>query len=146
MQAQEVQKFATALLSHLGEKLNNIDYLTSGATCSVWKVQSIRRTYALRIIEANERVLDGELDTFVRAEIASAGGRVVQPILNSHEYKTLFDGKRWSLDTFVNGTHPERGLLSGNICRQLGEALAVIHDLQIQNFGRNLPLSRSAYF
>ncbi|SPH24289.1 hypothetical protein DEA8626_03339 [Defluviimonas aquaemixtae] len=140
LHAHELRSFVTGLLSEIGESLSQIDSCVQGATCSVWKVHSDRQTYALRIIEDGDRVLASELDALIRAEIFRMGGRVVETLSSSHEMNLLLDGRRWSLDVFVHGSHPRRGSLSVGVCRDIGETLAALHRLPTKLFGKPIML------
>ena len=68
-----------------------------------------QKSYALRLIEEEDRVIDGVLDKFIRSSVLAHGGRVAAPLLNSETIEKRLNGKRWCLDAFVRGTHPERG-------------------------------------
>ncbi|USG62872.1 aminoglycoside phosphotransferase family protein [Sneathiella marina] len=136
MHDTEMRPFATKILAHMGETVLHVDFLARGATCKVWKIQSEHRSYALRVIEADSRAVDSDLDEFVRATIHAKGGRVSEPILSSGGINLRLTGKRWSLDAFVPGEHPVRGALSEAVCRQLGETLAILHSLPVRDFGK----------
>ncbi len=126
---------ATKILGHIGQSLKQVEFWEKGATCHVWKVQSECGSYALRIVDADDRVLRTEIDVFIRKAVSSKGGHVVDTLVSSDDAGYLLNGKRWSLDTFANGTHPARGNFSDLTCRQLGETLAALHDLPVEKFG-----------
>lgn len=144
MQQSELISSSKKILGLIDETLEKVSFLAKGATCNVWQVQSDRRSYALRIIEADERVLDGAIDMFVRTEMLAKGGHVAEPILCSETSKPILDGTRWTLDAMVTGYHPERGQLSDQTCRDLGETLAVLHELPTHNCGRPSHIEHSA--
>ncbi len=143
MQQSELVHSSEKILGLINETLEKVSFLAKGATCSVWQVQSDCRCYALRIIDADERVLDGAIDMFVRTELLANGGHVAEPILCSETVERILDGIRWSLDALVAGYHPERGQLSDQTCRDLGETLAVLHDLQTRDCGRPSHIDKS---
>lgn len=137
MQQNELFTFAEEILALIGESPLQVSFLARGATCNVWVVLSAsQKSYALRIIEAEERVIDGVLDAFIRNAMLVRGGRVVASLLSSEIIEKDLNGKRWVLDAFVRGTHPERGAFPDAVCRQLGETLAILHQLPVRNFGR----------
>lgn len=136
MQQSELVRYTKKILGLIDETLEKVSFLAKGATCSVWQVQSNRHSYALRIIDADDRVLDGAIDAFLRTELLANGGHVAEPVLCSETAEPIMDGIRWSLDALVTGYHPERGQLSEQTCRELGETLAILHDLPVHNFGR----------
>jgi len=137
MQKDTLFEFAGEILAFIGERPLQVSFLAKGATCDVWMVQSIsRKNYALRIIEAGERVISGALDKFIRQAVLARCGNVAAPLLSSETIEKDLDGQRWSLDLFVQGEHPERGALPDTVCRQLGETLAILHQLPVRNFGR----------
>ncbi|MBL4768625.1 MAG: phosphotransferase [Rhodobacteraceae bacterium] len=129
--------FAAEILAHIGESPDTVSFLTKGATCDVWLVQtSNQQSYALRIIEEDDRVIASASDKFIRESVQDRGGRVGAVLLSSESPNMPLLGKRWSLDAFISGSHPERGSLSEVVCQQLGETLAALHQLPVQNFGR----------
>ena len=137
MQQDELFTIAEEILALMGESPLKVSFLAKGATCNVWMVRSAsQKSYALRIIEEEERVIDGALDKFIRSAVLGHGGRVAAPLLSSETIEKDLNGKRWGLDAFVRGTHPERGALPDATCRQLGETLAILHQLPVRNSGQ----------
>lgn len=136
MQTSELITLVRPILARLDETLHEAAFLAKGATCSVWKVRSLNRVYVLRIIDQPERVLDGALDAFIRNTVRSIGGRVVAPLLTSEGTGLTINSHRWCLDEFADGTHPSRGKLSNQICKQLGETLAALHEIPVSNYGK----------
>lgn len=129
--------FATDVLALIGESPAKISFLAKGATCTVWLVQSAcQKSYALRIIDQDDRVIDGASDQFIRHGVVALSGRVGAFVLSSETSQMPLQGKRWGLDAFIAGSHPERGALPDIVCRQLGETLAVLHQLPVRNFGQ----------
>jgi len=136
MQNDALLTFSEEILALIGESLLQVSFLAKGATCNVWVVKSASlKLYALRIIETEERVIDGALDQFIRNAVLARGGRVAAPLLSSETIEKDLNGKRWSLDAFVRGTHPERGALPHAVCRRLGETLAILHQMPVGKFG-----------
>lgn len=136
MDELELLSLATPVLARLNETPVQATFLAKGATCNVWKLRSTEQTYALRIIESKERVLDGEADAYIRASVLERGGRVVIPLLNSESTGHTLNGKRWCLEHFAKGSHPIRGALTKRVSVQLGETLAALHQIPVRNCGR----------
>ncbi len=123
------------VLAHLGETPVDVRFLSRGATCTIWRVRSNARCYALRLVGDGQRVPDGDVDAFLRSSVQRGGGSVAVPILNSEASGHLHDGKRWSLEPLIDGTHPQRGALSRQTCKALGQTLAALHEVPARRFG-----------
>lgn len=133
---QDVLQQAVPLLAPVAIVPQDVQLLTQGATSRVWRVRSDAGHYVLRVFKDSGRVLDGSVDAFLRQEIYARGGAVVVPILNSETSGQLLRGNRWCLDSFVEGVHPPRGVLTQQICHTLGQTLATLHNLPTRQFGR----------
>lgn len=136
MQKSELITLVKPILAHLDERPRDVKFLAKGATCNVWQVQSFSRAYVLRIIDQTERVLDGDLDKFIRNAVRENGGRAAAPQLNSEGTNQTINGQRWCLDEFAEGKHPQRGELSIQICQQLGKTLAALHKVPVSKCGQ----------
>ncbi len=136
MQTRELIAQVKPILAHLDETPLDASFLAKGATCSVWQIRTRHRTYALRIIDHTERVTGGDLDAFIRKAVRTNGGRVVAPLLNSEATGLTINDRRWCLDAFAEGTHPPRGHLPQQTCRQLGETLAALHEIPVSHHGK----------
>ena len=123
-------------LALIGERLVDFQLLARGATSSVWLIRSDQRRLVLRLVEAENRVIGEQIDHFIRQAVSDAGGRVAIPLTNSDAIGRLIGGRRWSLDEFVSGQHPERGRLSGETCAGLGETLAALHAIPVSGVGK----------
>lgn len=127
---------AEPLLAELGEELVDINFLAKGATCEVWRLSAENRSYALKIIREEGRVFDGRIDAFIRRRVVENGGALVAPLLDSESFDQTLNGKRWILEPFIAGHHPQRGRLPKAVCARLGETLAALHDISVDRFGR----------
>lgn len=137
MQQNELSTLAEEVLVLIGQRPIQVNFLAKGATCNVWMVRSeSKKCYALRIIEDDDRVIDGVLDRFIRNDVLARGGRVAAALLSSETIGKKLYNKRWGLDAFVSGIHPKRGGLPEAVCRQLGETLAALHQVPVRGFGR----------
>jgi len=144
MQKSELITAVEPILAQLDDRPRDAKFLAKGATCSVWQVVSSNRVYALRIIDQPERVLDGNLDAFIRGAVRGNGGRVSASLLNSEGTGQAINGQRWCLDEFAKGTHPLRGELSNRICRQLGRTLAAVHQIPTRKYGQPFSIDNGA--
>ena len=136
MQKSELITHIKPIFGHLDEIPKEVTFSAKGSTCSVWQIQSLNRAYVLRIIDQTERVLDGSLDAFIRKAVRKNRGRVATSLLNSEGTGYTINDQRWSLDEFAEGTHPSRGKLSSQICKQLGETLAALHKIPVTKCGK----------
>lgn len=143
MQQDEIHTLATSILLLLDEKMVESYFLSKGSTSSIWMVKSNLNTYALRIIDTDERVISGTIDCFIRSEISARGGKTASPILHSEMSDSISSKKRWSLDEYVAGVHPEPGILPLDICREFGTTLAALHDIPVSQCGRPVQINNS---
>ena len=144
MQQDEIRTLASSILLLLGEHIVGFSFLSKGSTSHVWMIRSNLNTYALRVIDADERVISGTIDSFIRNEITNRGGKTARPVLHSEMPNSVSDKKRWTLDEYVAGSHPEHGNLPLEVCRELGKTLAALHDIPVSQFGRPVKISNSA--
>lgn len=126
---------ARSALNDLGFAIERTEFLARGATSTSWRLDAAGVSFVFRKID-DDRVLDGKIDSFIRRNLIENGARIAAPVLNSDEVGLCIDGSRWSLDRFVRGVHPERGRMPSEAARQLGETLAVLHDIPVDGFGR----------
>ncbi|MEM7319870.1 MAG: aminoglycoside phosphotransferase family protein, partial [Pseudomonadota bacterium] len=117
--------------------------LAQGSTSNVFHVRTAHRDLVLRIFSANGRVLDGEIDSFIRRRLAAQGCAVLAPILHSESAGLSRSGQRWCLEPFAVGRHPHRAMLLPATCRKLGQVLAALHAIPVWNFGRPARLGRN---
>ncbi|MEX0350522.1 MAG: aminoglycoside phosphotransferase family protein [Paracoccaceae bacterium] len=142
MQHHSVEAFATEMLEHLGETMRHTGFLAQGATSRVWEIWSDQRAFALRVTDTPDRTLSGPIDRFLRKSVSDRGGRVACPFLSSDECGTLWQGRPWTLEPLLVGTHPARGALPEPACRALGKTLAALHQVPVRGFGRPTRLDR----
>lgn len=127
---------ASLILRRLGETLVEASFLADGTTCRVWKLRSSTRSYALRVMVPLQYTLHAKVDAFVRRTVLARGGRVAASVQIGMPDDDALPGMSWSLDTFVDGFHPLPGMLSDELCEDLGRTLAVLHEIPVRDFGR----------
>ncbi|MHA1128171.1 MAG: hypothetical protein ACTSRN_04370, partial [Alphaproteobacteria bacterium] len=93
------------IISPLGETLVAANLFATGATSDVWKIQTNRRTYALKHLNKRATSTDVALDVHIRTTLSENGAHVAAPILSSSDFPNL-SGAAWTLDEFVDGTYP----------------------------------------
>jgi aminoglycoside phosphotransferase (APT) family kinase protein len=123
----------------LGEKAVAISVLGGGAQASIWRIQTDRRTYALRVLKPGSPGLDPAIDARLRRTLSQNGAAVVRPVLTSEEVTTPKISAQWVLDDFVDG-RPLSGPLLRQPANDLGHSLGVIHGLD-QDAWAEIPVS-----
>lgn len=128
------------MLDAVGLSVERVEFLAQGSTSTAWKLKGGKDEYVLRKIE-DDRAVDGEVDGFIRGFLRARGGRVAELISNSETVASGPRHIRWSLERFVPGVHPERSAVLTLAAAQLGETLAILHDVPVSNWGRPDKLS-----
>ena len=111
-------------------------FLASGSNATAWKLATNSGVYVLRRV-TNERELCWAIDRRTREFVLGRGGRVAEPVIAFGTAESDGSVSRWSLDEWVSGIHPKRGEIPPRASRQLGETLAVLHELPVQGYGRS---------
>ena len=132
MKPEQVEDLAEAILSRMGECLLEARYQHAGAESIVWKVQSDKGVYALRLPAHNRQAANNRIDANIRQRLSELGGLVAKPIALSDPKEP----SHWYLDQWIEGHHPNRGLLTSQTCMSLGRTLRLLHDLPVTGFGR----------
>ena len=107
---------------------------------SVYRLVTKRGSFALRFAEADEQGRPRfEADAAVREHL---GAYTARPLMTSTT-NPVPDTPPWSLDSWCEGRHAERGELPPELSRTLGEVLLRLHALPCSGYGR-LENKRSA--
>lgn len=125
---------AGSLLAQLDDELETVVPLAVGATCKVWRLNGIRRSYALRVMGGRKPNCSIPIEVDLRASLTANGAAIPRPLADSSQLPKLAPGFAWMLDAFAPGEHPPRGQLGEQACRNLGQTLAALHKLPATNF------------
>lgn len=126
---------AEVAVLNLNERLVSVEFMERGSTSEVFLVKSGTSDYVLKIAKPHPgKTTSYSSDFAIRQALGEAGLPVAKPISTDHSIPSGIDGK-WSLDSYCQGAHPERGSIPSTISKQLGDLLRGLHDLPAKGFG-----------
>lgn len=110
----------------LGEVITGTIPLENGVTSEVYRLETQQNTYLLKCLTGRPPACDPALDSHIRRAMLGKEARVAAPVLQGHG---------WTLDAYVQGTHPVRGNIPAKACLDLGKTLAALHALPARGYG-----------
>lgn len=127
---------STQILDRLGEKQVSTTFLESGSTSNAFKVVSNHSKYVLRVASPHAgKTASYETDFQIRNSLFQECLPVAKPIATNESFQTDIP-KKWALDEFREGSHPNRGSIPTLVSKQLGFLLQAMHELPVSAFGR----------
>ena len=129
-------QLVAAIASACGIADPTITPLASGAQSDVWKIESRDERFALRIGQPRAGESNAyELDYGIRRRLVDLDAPVAAPVCTNRDVDAGVAAE-WSLDSFVEGDSGTPGVLSRQVCRDLGATLAKLHRLPASGYGR----------
>lgn len=127
----------TKIITTLGYAIESIDYLDTGSTSEVWRVQTEGDPLVVRLAKPHDgksACFEGEAG--LRAALCELDARVARPIATSGSHPQVdAGGIEWAVDAFVAGEILERGKLPRGVCHDLGEVLTTLHSIPAFGYG-----------
>ena len=115
------------IFDHLGEVPQKLSLLGAGAQSGVWRVDTARASYALKVYKTPQGCLAPDEDVRLRRWLLAQGAQVIPPVLSSGDVSCPALPGPWVLDVFARGRPLSRGRLDAAQAAELGQTLHQVH-------------------
>ena len=107
---------------------SGVERIDAGSAGEVWKATtSTGETIIIKKIHTDKPV-HLVTDAKIRMRLFAHGGKTCKNIAVSEG--------AWSVDEYIEGTHPKRGEIPSKTCADIGETLRALHTLQVDGYGK----------
>lgn len=132
-----VKRLSHAPLAARADALRSASRIARGASSEVWRIDTAKNTYAMRLLTGRHSKTAALADIHIRTLLHAQAPAVAQPIAHSYATRPLSAHlPDWILDQYISGAHPTRANLSPPICADIGKVLARLHRLDCTGFGK----------